>query len=168
MILLKIIFVISFLWVIVFWKRIFRDPYSAENLFGILSPFEFTEEYAVNYFYIPCTNLKLYGHQLNKVYDNWHSFEKALWLADEKVLEIFFKENVILRITNPGDIEERTDRIVIRNAERINWEWNTDFSVYGIEILNQNETLILDDPKGLISRKFNKYVNNRPAIELIG
>lgn len=75
MILLKIIFAISFLWVIIFWKRIFREPYSTENLLRKLSPVEFTEKYAVNNFYIPCANLKLYGHEFNKVFDYWHRFK---------------------------------------------------------------------------------------------
>ena len=58
-----------------------------------VTPMEFVEKYTSNSFYLPCANLKLYGKELSKVFDDWHRFEKSAWYLESKTLEIHFNEN---------------------------------------------------------------------------
>lgn len=171
---LKIILVILSLIFITFWRKLSRNPYSEKNLLNKLKPIEFSGKYATNPFYLPCTDLKLYGKGTSKVFDNWHRFEKSVWHEKNKTLEIHFLENVILNIVNPSDIEERRDRVIIWSAERISWEWKTgsvlitENDPYSFEIVNFNNKLELKDPRGLVSGDLKIAPKEKPAIELIG
>jgi len=171
---LNIILVILSLVIVVFWRKLFKNPNSKNSLLNKLTPIEFVEKYTSNSFYIPCADLKLYGERLSKVFDNWHSFEKSIWIVEKDTLEIHFQENVILRITNPSVIEEWSDKIVIRSADRINWDWNivgefeTEYGPYSFEILNSKNILEVKDRRGLIGGHLKAKSNEQPAVELIG
>lgn len=167
----KIIILILFLLARGLWKKFFVNPYSEKRLISTLNPIDFANKYANNLSQPASGILKIYGNIHNKNFDDMHTFKNAMWSSNLKTLEIQFNENVILQILNPSNIEERFDRLVIWNADKIIWGFNDSIYreniTYKVSVTSKNKNLEWIDNHSYMSGKLKKQANNRPAIELL-
>ena len=67
--------------------------------------------------------LCFWGHWFGKPYDNLHRIVSVDMNVPSSVLTLRFDQNETLIITNPVEIEEFPNRILINKADKVYWQW---------------------------------------------
>ena len=88
-----------------------------------LAPGAFAERYNGQQGQVKGGSICFWGHWFGKPYDNFHEITSVDFDTATQVLTIHFAGQEILTVTNPADIKEYTDRLIITKADHIYWQW---------------------------------------------
>jgi hypothetical protein len=131
---------------------------------------EFAFKYKENGSYLKGGTLCFYGYWFGKPYDNFHKLVRTNYDKVNNTLRLTFNENEILTIYNPTEIEEYPNRIIIKEANRINWQWHiysekqTGSNLYFIEINRAENQLQGKTNVTWYEEKFETLDINKPAV----
>ena len=89
----------------------------------LLSPTDFVLKYQNKNGLLKGGSLCFWGQWFGKPYDNFHEINSIEFNSDKNILTIVFIANEKLIITHPLIIEEYTNKIEIKTADSIYFEW---------------------------------------------
>jgi hypothetical protein len=88
-----------------------------------LTPTELAERYKREQGLVKGGTLCFWGHWFGRPYDNFHQISSVDFDTTTNVLTICFSEHETLIVTNPADIREYKERLVIDKADKVYWQW---------------------------------------------
>jgi len=151
----------------------FNKPLSDEFKSEILcspTPEEFVNKYGENGSYLKGGTLCFYGHWFGRPHDNFHELKRIIYENESNILRLTFSENEVLTIYNPVDISEYPNRITIKDADKINWQWYSygeiqiENNLFYIEITRVEDKLIGKTNTTWYEEKFETLDPTKPAI----
>lgn len=89
-----------------------------------LTPTEFAEKYKSQQGQVKGGSLCFWGHWFGKPYDNYHQITSVDFDPTTNKLTIRFSEQETLTVTNPADITEYKEKLVIADADNVYWQWH--------------------------------------------